>query len=283
MLISCPSCATQFAVPEDALGDKGRTLKCAKCGHKWFQASPLATEPAPPPPPPPPADEPEAPHLLPGFEDFKFDTGDFAPGRDEPPREERTEPRLAEPRFADLFDEDEDDEDRMPAALSARAPRRTQQPGRSRLASRTALLWLVAAAMLSGVAATGVYVLQDDIVRLFPLAGKAMETVGLRQPIVGEGLQIRNQRVERLIEGNREILIIRGVIANVSEQPRDVPWVRAVLLDDKQVAVMDKMAKAPVDGLDAGATTVFTIRMESPHPDAKSINLVFAEPPAPRG
>lgn len=38
MYITCPECTTRYVVKADAVGDKGRTVKCAKCGHKWFQA-----------------------------------------------------------------------------------------------------------------------------------------------------------------------------------------------------------------------------------------------------
>ena len=44
MFITCPNCNTRFSIPDGALGDKGRTLKCAKCGHKWFQSADTAAD-----------------------------------------------------------------------------------------------------------------------------------------------------------------------------------------------------------------------------------------------
>ncbi|MCH2487922.1 MAG: zinc-ribbon domain-containing protein [Erythrobacter sp.] len=40
MIIACPACATRYVVPDSAIGVEGRTVRCAKCKHSWFQEGP---------------------------------------------------------------------------------------------------------------------------------------------------------------------------------------------------------------------------------------------------
>jgi len=66
MIIACPACATRYVVPDSAIGVDGRTVRCAKCRHSWFQDGPVPSSPPEPAPPPPIADEPApAPSAVP--------------------------------------------------------------------------------------------------------------------------------------------------------------------------------------------------------------------------
>ncbi len=56
MIIACPACGTRYAVPDAAIGNEGRSVRCAKCKHSWFQepGELELTAPAPPVSAPPP-------------------------------------------------------------------------------------------------------------------------------------------------------------------------------------------------------------------------------------
>lgn len=36
MILTCPSCDTQYFADDDTIGDSGRTVKCTACDHSWF-------------------------------------------------------------------------------------------------------------------------------------------------------------------------------------------------------------------------------------------------------
>jgi predicted Zn finger-like uncharacterized protein len=50
MIVTCPSCSTRYLVDPAAIGQDGRRVKCARCGHLWRES---AVEPVPAAAPPP--------------------------------------------------------------------------------------------------------------------------------------------------------------------------------------------------------------------------------------
>ena len=36
MILTCPDCETQYFAEDSTIGESGRTVKCATCGHSWF-------------------------------------------------------------------------------------------------------------------------------------------------------------------------------------------------------------------------------------------------------
>lgn len=40
MILTCPECKSRYVVNPNALLPSGRTVRCAKCSHSWFQEKP---------------------------------------------------------------------------------------------------------------------------------------------------------------------------------------------------------------------------------------------------
>jgi len=44
VIIICPSCSTQYVIPDGAITQKGRLVKCTKCAHQWLEKSTSSEE-----------------------------------------------------------------------------------------------------------------------------------------------------------------------------------------------------------------------------------------------
>jgi len=53
MIITCPECNARYRLADDAIPSGGRSLRCASCAHRWFEAgaerAPAASPPEAPP------------------------------------------------------------------------------------------------------------------------------------------------------------------------------------------------------------------------------------------
>lgn len=60
MLLTCPSCSMRYVVADASIGEAGRKVRCASCGHQWFQEGVREPEIVMEAQPEPPRDIPDA-------------------------------------------------------------------------------------------------------------------------------------------------------------------------------------------------------------------------------
>lgn len=285
MLITCPACGTNFSIPDSALGANGRKLKCAKCAHKWFQA-PLAVAEE---------DDTDLDLAGPSFarsdfsgvtdfnpvkDDSVFDAPRAAPAPSGRPDEDFDIEAPPVPTFADRMPPDEGMERPLDPDLLDEpqpVPELFATQGEGGKKGTGALWFLLVLLLLGGLGGAGYY-FQDKVVELVPEAGEILTQAGLRREKPGAGLELRKAGTpERFVHNDTDVLVVRGIIANVTDRARPIPTMKLVLMDRNKQPVQEKLAQPPVAELAPQGTTSFKIMLERPDPNAVEVVVVFVD------
>ncbi|MBC2669034.1 zinc-ribbon domain-containing protein [Novosphingobium piscinae] len=231
MIIACPACATRYVVPDSAIGIDGRTVRCAKCRHSWFQSGPDIELPAAPAPvPPAPAvvadDSPMPPPAAPRAAE---PAPPPAAAPIDPPPVTAAAPR--EPVAAPFYD---DDESAYSGSTFAHEP--PFRPRRNPLKLYTLGAAAFAVIALTAIGAVAWYGLPD-------WAPLARQTFAGPQPDLA--LDFPHNRMDRrTLPNGTEFFGISGKVTNVGTQRRTVPTIR-IVLRDKQNRIVYQFDVAP--------------------------------------
>lgn len=267
MIVSCPACATRFSLDAALLGDAGRNVRCAKCGHKWKQLPP------------------------------KLETPDGVgpdPFSDSPDAGTVPASAAASPFAADMTDP-------LPDALAAPAveipaapprPRSPQRPTgpitvppklRPMMPKRRfALLplYLLAGLVVGLVAA--VFFFRAEIARTIPALDMVYSLMGLSTSNAAEDLQIGNLVFKRRNEDGKAVISIQADVFNASDYPVKLPAMMA--RPYAKDAAGNKTLLEPAhpfqleqETIEPGETITFRTFFENPPEGTKSLEVTFGK------
>jgi predicted Zn finger-like uncharacterized protein len=252
MIIACPACATRYVVPDSAIGVEGRTVRCAKCRHSWFQEGPAASaeavaaspaeQPAPTAPPPPPAAPAEPAYAEPAArvrireqEPEPAAEPEPEPTYDEPP------PTVVEtaPAPVSVADDSYDE----PSQFGYEPPFR---PRRNMLRVWTAAAAIFALLAVGTIVAVSYYGLPSWV----PIS---RPTFGLKQPDLVLTFPADKQD-RRTLPNGTEYFGASGTVRNVGRETRKVPPILIVLRDARDRIVFSWVVTPPQPTLAPGET-----------------------------
>jgi predicted Zn finger-like uncharacterized protein len=277
MILTCPSCGTQYAVKDGAIPPLGRQVRCASCKHAWHQnpESEAAAEFEEPTEvvPPPVEDSPGGPFDDPGepfeqaaapepvgfgpvdpvpptaealVEDASAPaTGSWTPTGDQsraggPPVEQS--PRDAAPppprQEPAYHQEPAYDEDFSPFVMEEHG----QGRGRSRLASL-----LMTALLIAALAAAFWFLAPPEWKERVGIAAAGQTPLQL--------MMTHSDR-QTLASGN-ELLAVSGRVINPTDEQQDVPPIRAQLRSSSGKLVYSWTIAPPARTLPPGASATF--------------------------
>lgn len=256
MIIACPACTTRYVVPDSAIGADGRTVRCAKCRHSWFQDGPvldlaevaaaptaaLATtapprSPSPSPQPAPSFEEPVAGEPEANYaEERPADALAEPPSWEEPPAPTVVEAAPTPEPEAQDYGEEVSQFDYAPPF----------SPRRNMLKVWTAAAALFAVLALGTVAAVSYWGLPEWV----PIS---RPTFALGQPDLVLDFP-KEQQERRTLPNGTEYFGASGTVKNVGRESRSVPSILIVLRDARERIVYSWEIPAPKSRLAPGET-----------------------------
>ena len=192
MILTCPSCATSYFTPDDALGANGRRVRCQSCAHVWHAThdAPLELTTAVP---------------VPAVSEAEAAPSGFG-------KRDEAEAGLSETPAPEL-----------PKAFRARA----EQQRRLRQAATHGAVWAGLASVFIGLI-TAAWLFRVEVVDIFPRAGAAYAAMGV--PVNPTGLEFEAISA-RTAPFSPDQVLVSGALRNVRDREVVSPAVRLSLLD----------------------------------------------------
>ena len=158
-----------------------------------------------------------------------------------------------------------------PAAEAAEAPDQAVPLDRPPVWAGWAGAGLFVVAALAGLALA-----RNAIVESWPGTVSIYDAVGLPiQAPQAQGLRIVDVQSERVQEGDRTILLVRGAVENTTQKGRRLPALRATLADEAGTELHEWPVAAQSPVLDGGQSTPFESWLENPPEGAARVSVGF--------
>jgi predicted Zn finger-like uncharacterized protein len=245
-----------FLVEPAQLGPTGRRVRCGECRHTWRQEAVSEDQAPAPAPEPEPAADPAAEQAA-----AKAAAEPFAPsdvGVGEAP--EPAEPAKPEPPAAAA---PEAEDAGAGERVSRRAFSKPARPQPKQPQVSLAVGWAIYAVVVIGLV-SGFYYGRAPLVAMVPEMTRLYDLVGLKDEAFELGLELRDVKsVRRLIDGER-VVVIEGLVVNLSNQDRQVPPLRASVTDADGVELDRWIFQAESVSLPPGGTTGFETVARNP-------------------
>ena len=136
----------------------------------------------------------------------------------------------------------------------------------------------IAAAVVVIALAAGAFFGRGFIVEMWPEAASIFEMAGIGGEELGAGLEIKNVKSSREVEGGVDVLVVRGSIANISDEDRMVPMIRVALYDGNGEEIQNVIAPPLKNRLQPGTEIGFSAKVPEPSALARRLEVTFTEP-----
>ena len=165
----------------------------------------------------------------------------------------------------------------LPSAGAVAAPRPSDETAPPALSPRRSAWggWL-AAGLVVAIVLAGLALARNPIVDTWPDTVRAYDAVGLWIALPrADGLRVVDVESERVRDGDRTVLLVRGLVENAAGERRTLPALRVVLADDSGTELQRWRVAALLQVLPAGETTTFEGWLANPPAGAARLSVDF--------
>lgn len=281
MILVCPNCSARFKVNPEALGERGRAVKCAKCGHQWRATRDELVDPAAPV---------AAAIAERAARPAPADAGPPSPGPEPEPAPAPRPARAVEQESRPLTAEPPEDEPPPPPPpMTARGTDETEPPPippESEFVPRRVVperkrsplgAWIALGVFVVAVAAVS-FTFRTAIVEAYPPANRIFQMAGFPVDMLGHGLTIHQPRAEAVIEDGGRRLVISGEIENGTGEAIDIPLLAGGLTDAGGEMLQLWTFEAARDQALPGERVSYRTEVVDPPRGATNISITFITP-----
>lgn len=221
------------------MGEAGRRVRCAACGHAWTAKPVDPLEPA---------------------------------AGVAPPDAETGLTRMQVERLRQTASRNAATKSGPHAEI--RAKERERRAKNRKIAAGIA--WMGGFLVFAGMS-TGALMNREQVVKTWPKTASFYSLAGFE--INRFGVELVNVSAERSFDGTIPILTVTGAAQNVTDQPQTAPRIRVALRDESGEEVKVWTASLDVASIPAGGQAAFRSRIDAPPLEAFNLNASLLDPP----
>lgn len=258
MILACPECKSRYVVNPTALLPNGRTVRCAKCKHTWFEKKPE-----------------EEVEIIPTKETKEI------PSSEEISSKESN-------NSADTIEEDFDFPISQPRKRKRPIPKGSNLPAlQNQKYGSGKIGWISLVVFLTAIISLFL-IFQNSITTSWPAAKKLYAAIGLEEtniiaePEIPEVSPIEERLIIGGLAPRREningvsSLVIAGHVENISEDLQDIPDLRVRLLDERKAVLREWSFQANQTSVNTGEKVEFETSLPNSPSEARDISVTFA-------
>jgi hypothetical protein len=110
-------------------------------------------------------------------------------------------------------------------------------------------------------------------------AGPEIAKLDPSLPVYDEIYGLQQVEARRYADGDVPVLVVQGIVSNMSLGQRSVPRLVAIVQDEQGRELMRWSFRAEAESLGPGASTGFRSEMFDPQSESAKVTIVFASDP----